>query len=343
MAWMEPKRKEDGPPYYVRWQEGKSKHRQGPFYDWDEARNARNEKDTEERNAKGKGGRPTGIASIEKLFESHIQEQIVDEDLAENTQTLKRNTGKKFFVFVPRLDALTAKKIDAFKLHLMTAPCQRGVPYSPSSISMMLRVIRTFVKWLFKKKYISEDVMLGYDIPKSRKRKDIVQSTKDKEILLNSAPDPLFRLFLTFCFYQGLRKMMIRLADFKDISKNGMWTIPAAHTKAKFDECVPLHHRVIEEIKSFYKEAPQSGRIFPGYYDTLIDLKWKITKRRANLPYHITIHGLRRTWATHFMAKTQNLDALMKAGAWRDVKTAMEYQHIAQEWLKKEVQKFDYD
>jgi integrase len=343
MAWLEPKRKEDGPPYSVRWQEGKKKPRQGPFYDWDEANIAKNDKDTEERNTKKRGGKPSGETSLRSLFEAHLKEQIVDSNLAENTQKLKRRAAEKLFAFIPKLHLFTAENIDSFKLHLMTTPCQRGAPYSPTSIGIFLRVARTLSKWLWKKKYLSDDVMLGYDMPKSRRRTDLIRKKEDKEILINAAPDPLFRLYLTFCFYQGLRKMMIGLADSKYINKNGMWTIPAEQTKAKREECVPLHPRVIKEIKSYYKEAPPSGPIFPGYTKSKIDWKWDVTRRRAKLPYHITIHGLRRSWATKYMEKNKNLDSLMRAGAWKSVAAAMHYQHIANEHLKRDVQNFDYD
>ena len=366
MAWIEPSPKKNPKhkgPWYVRWRLGKQRGRSDPFYDLSDARTEKAKRTVQERESrKQRHGQSSGGCSLIQLWSAYRTEALSEGVLRQSTADQKERMLFPFLEGYRTLGSLTGvwgteewgREIQRLKSRLLTDPNPRSVaqakrendasllrPYCSTTVSIILRALQTFLEWCKTKKYIPGNPMEGFAMPRSRDRNDKLHSKDDINTILAAAPVPEFRLYLVFLIYQGLRRSMTLLAEGRQL-QNGMWSIPAANTKEGYDVTVPIHPRVEQELAAQYPNGLPKGRLFPFTYSQ-ISWYWRQTKVRAALPYHITIHGLRRTWATAFMQHTQNLKAMMDAGAWKDVKTAMKYQHLQSKWLKKQVQSFDYD
>lgn len=375
MAWIEPSPKthpNHRGPWNIRYRENGEKCWSGPFWVLSEARDEETRRTQQERQSRrSRSGHNAPETELKGLFKLYVQEEVLSNKLRESTAEQKERMLAPYLGRFYSLRDLTGtwgtddwgQNIHGLKTALLTEPCPQSLkrgkrdkdeaclrPYSSSTASIILRALQTFLEWCKTKKYIPANPMEDFPMPKTKRRRDLLKGgRKDVELVLASAPNPIFALFLNFQIFQGLRKGMTRQVEGHEISQ-GMWTIPGPKAKVDHDITIPLHPRVQQKLAELFPDGLPRGPIFGPVMagpkeqaNSLIYCYWEQTRKKAALPYHITMHGLRRTWATEFMKHTQNLAALMAAGHWRDTKTAMMYQHIQAKWLKDQVDKFEYE
>lgn len=367
MAWIEPDPKKHPShkgPWYVRYREAGVKQRSGPFYHLPDAKDEEAKKVVAEREAKKRYRSPGGaITHVETLWKMYLTEEVNSGNLKPTTAYQKKRMLGPYLGKYETLHDLTGtfqsdgwgKPIHELKTCLLTEPSpmwkalgQRhpdrptAKPYSSTTASIILRALQTFLEWCKIKRFLPANPMDEFPMPKSKERSDMFRDKQDREKILDAAIPPSFRLYLVFQALQGQRRSTTLTLEGHHLDlKKKLWKIPAELTKEGYAATVPLNPRVVKEIKELFPEGLPNGRLFE-FTNRQITHLWFSTRKKAALPYHITLHGFRRTWASGFMDHTQNLRAVMQAGLWKDVKTAMKYQHIQAKWLHDKVEDFDF-
>lgn len=359
MAWIEPN-PETTPknfkgPWYVRYRLGRRKLRSGPWWvkgeALDDLANRTKEERDEKRLRKGQYAEEAGTMTV---LDRYLLEGVASGHMRQSTSDQKRRVLTPFLSRYPHIGLITFQECKNYVTELLTKPTVRSSKsadkfsepgliktYSPTTASITLRALHTFLLWCVAQKIIVIDPMKGIKIPKGRKRRDVAKSKADLENIIAHAPNLRFRLFFTFLFFQGLRKGMIRQAEGTEF-RNGMWTIPGFKAKVERDITVPVHPRTKAMLAECFPKGLPKGRIFE-FDDNEIWKAWASAKAAAGITYPLTIHGARRTWATQFLTQTQNIKAMMEAGHWLDTKTALDYVHLSSHWLREHVDKFDYN
>ncbi len=114
---------------------------------------------------------------------------------------------------------------------------------------------------------------------------------------------------------------------------------------------VTLQERLLQALppKALHRLPPSStieeaavgltGWVFPARsksgHLTTVGLSWQAARKAAGLPSSVVLYSARHTFATHALAATGNLAAVMKAMGHSSAQTAMIYQHPGLEAIRK--------
>ena len=125
---------------------------------------------------------------------------------------------------------------------------------------------------------------------------------------------------LQYLILTAVRSGSVRLAEWKEIDfEQGLWTIPAEHTKARQEHRVPLQPQAINLLKSIPKMAG-SNLIFPSRKNTpLSDMAFSQLMRgmreRGELTVEAVPHGFRSTFRDWAAERTAYPDEIRKAAS----------------------------
>ena len=112
------------------------------------------------------------------------------------------------------------------------------------------------------------------------------------------------RLALEFTILTAARSQEVRLATWDEIdTKNGLWTVPAAHMKMKREHIVPLSPQALAVLKSALAvKLDGTDLVFPGTKGPMSDMTLLAVLRRLKEPF--TVHGFRSSFRTWVAEKT---------------------------------------
>jgi len=163
-------------------------------------------------------------------------------------------------------------------------------------------------------------------------------SPAEAERLIDAADD-YFRPLLVFLFYTGARTGEALALTWDDIDL-GRGHVNFPKTKTNFPRGVPLHQRVIAELK---EQSVREGRVFrrrDGKPYTLPDAANRddtSAGSRIRSPFdracrkagiaNFTPHDCRHTFATWHYQANRDLTALMRLGGWKTHSMVLRYAH----------------
>jgi integrase len=204
----------------------------------------------------------------------------------------------------------------------------------PNTLHKELVVLRKFLVWCGKKRYIDTVPALSMPRGKSQYRPETL-TRQQVEDLLAALPDcrtpygvskqkrPV-REFFTFLYFQGLRSGTVKQAAWSDIlQKDGRWYfhIRAETDKARWGRVVPLHPRSVAALQSL--GIGKSGLIF-GACDYRAVLRSVL--KRLKLPM-VRVHDFRHSRLDELVQKTTDIGAVQYLAGHKDIQTTQIYLH----------------
>lgn len=172
--------------------------------------------------------------------------------------------------------------------------------YSDSYINIHARVMRTFVRFLLKEKYIYEAV--EFDMPKIGKKRLLVFNKEQVQLILNKCTNKRDKAFLLFMVDSGLRQAEVLELNWGDVDiSSGIVRIEKGKGRKARSVVIGAHtRRALMRYKSevdFSENNPLFQTRTGERFTTSGLRSWLMRiSERANI--HISAHSLRRTFAT---------------------------------------------
>lgn len=195
--------------------------------------------------------------------------------------------------------------------------------YRTTSVSIRLRVVRTFLTYCLKSGWI--DSVPHFHIPEGDTVGRVIEP-KEIAALLDRAQEQL-RKGLIILLHTGMRTGELFSLRGENIKKGlDGWEATIRTLKRRRGEggrhrVILLHPealKVIGDIKPGSVMQKTRGRFENAF-------KWHV--KALKLP-RTRLHDFRHTWATKFMEETGDLYGLMRLGGWKDLKSVERYQHL---------------
>jgi integrase len=145
---------------------------------------------------------------------------------------------------------------------------------------------------------------------------------------------------LQFLILTGVRSGSVRLAEWSEIDlKNKLWTIPAAHTKARREHRVPLQPQAIALLKSLPRIAG-NNKIFPSprgkaLSDMALSQLMRGMRERGELTVDAVPHGFRSTFRDWAAEQTNYPDEIRRVASGHTVGDAVKEAYQRTDLLEK--------
>ncbi|MGS2778371.1 tyrosine-type recombinase/integrase [Robertmurraya sp. GLU-23] len=263
---------------------------------------------------------------------------------------------------------LTARHLRKYQEWLKGAPLGKGKkPYSVSTLSRKIMIIRGFLNFLFESKYIEQPIhkkMLSSNVrSEDRPYKDL-SSYEVTKILEGFKNHPIVYGVISVLATTGLRIQELCTARVCDLSfvDGDYWLL----VKGKGDKRreVLIHSNVLKTIEQFRLRRRLSFKLDPSDQSPLLttasgkayDYKYLsnyITRKIQSLDYDfvkyrsspITPHAFRHFWAIQSEENGVNLSQIQSGLGHSDVKTTMIYlkrktlrkNHAAHAWKNSDI------
>ena len=190
--------------------------------------------------------------------------------------------------------AITSRHVRA----LLGEMVEKGL--SDSYIHSFARVIRTFIRFLLKEKYIYEPV--EFEMPKIGKKRLLVYTKEEVQKILKASIDKRDKAFILLMVDSGLRKAEVISLNWGDVDiSSGIVRVEKGKGRKARSVVIGVHTR---RALLRYKNEVDSNDAKPlfqtksgGRFTSSGIRSWTLRiSGRANI--HISPHALRRTFAT---------------------------------------------
>lgn len=268
--------------------------------------------------------------TLGELFEKYISDHAKK---ARKTYTvMQKDFERNFGSWSKRkLSDITNRQVH--ELHQRISD-ERGSYAANRAIQLLRAVFYKGIAWGY---HSSENPAKGITLFDETPRDRFLSATEAGKLLkaLQSAPPEhsdmrTLRDFILLDMFTGVRKANLMAMEWKEI-KGNLWIIPAAKTKGKKDQIIPLGENELaileDRRKLLKKEKKLSHFVFPGNGKTghLTDIKRSWTTLRDQLGLlDITIHDLRRSLAATMASQNVNVALIKGALNHKDMKTTLQ-------------------
>lgn len=220
--------------------------------------------------------------------------------------------------------------------------------YKSATISRKISALRSFYKYLYKKRKISSNPMILITSPKKEKKLPKVLYINEIEELLNTPDDSVQGLrdhfIIELLYSTGIRVSEIVNIKIKDINfKNKTIKIKGKGSK----ERIVIYGKICANLLENYLNNSRKNIKNSNTNEYLIlNLKGnKLTDRsirdiinkymqKTSIQKHISPHTLRHTFATHLLDNGADLKAVQELLGHSDLGTTQIYTHVSNERLR---------
>jgi site-specific recombinase XerD len=212
-----------------------------------------------------------------------------------------------------------------------------------------------FFRWCVKNKYLEENHLNDFELPKLEKSLPKKIKKEDALRLLEIAYNypytqkylkyrnhAIFALFL----FAGLRKNELLNLKFADVDIENM-SIFVRMGKGSKDRIIPMNHTLAQSLNRYQIQRKKSGKTCPEFFTcsnrnrglTESGLKLITNQLKASSGISFTIHKLRHTFATLMLEGGCDIYSLSKMMGHSDIKTTTIYLSASAEHLRGQMTK----
>ena len=230
--------------------------------------------------------------------------------------------------------------------------------YTKKSIARKISSLRTFYSYMLLEKHIETNVFENLETPKIPKRLPKVISDNEINYLFEAIDQTTLLgnrnyLILDMLFSCGLRASEITGIEIKDLQISRKQIL--IHGKGSKDRFVPIHNKLIEEIKDYLttvrpklisKSNEETNILFLNYRgEDLTPRGLQIILKKilndANESYKITPHMLRHSFATTLLNHGADLRVVQELLGHEHLKSTQIYTEVSNKILKEKYQKMN--
>jgi integrase/recombinase XerD len=227
-------------------------------------------------------------------------------------------------------DQLTTDEVQAYLADMIT---RRKLSWSTRNIAA------NAFRFIYHVTLRRDAVEFEVPLVKQSQRLPEILSPDEVFRLIESPPNPKHRLLLSTIYAAGLRvseAVRLRVADI-DCER---MTLRVVQGKGRKDRVIPLSHRLLEQLKTYWKTRPPQRWLFPNLKATrAIDVTtaqkvFMSAKLRTGITKRGGIHSLRHAYATHLIETGTDVPTVQRLLGHRSVATTMRYFHLSRSRLE---------
>ena len=275
-----------------------------------------------------------------KYLEIYKQYLIVGKGLAVNSANSYIRDIKDYFKF-----DINGNHVQYFK-YLK----EKGI--KTSSLSRKITAIKGYYSFLYKNRYISENVLMNVDLPKKEKKLPVYLTYGEMEKIINSIKENeyLERALIEILYGCGFRVSELINIKLKDIHFEEKMI--KCNGKGNKDRIVPVNSTALYCLNSYIKKIRNNLKILEN--EELLFLNYngkKISRqqvflliknlcKRANINKNVSPHVLRHSFATHLIENNANLRAVQTMLGHESIVTTEIYTHVNSSRITEEYDKY---
>jgi integrase/recombinase XerC len=286
-------------------------------------------------------------------FNKYIQEYLsylkVNLKYSPNTIISYENDLNQFDVFLTKTFGDTDFSLNDIELSLLKSFVADlfDEDYSKKSISRKISLLKSFFKFLAKKKHIQKNIAAALIFPKLDKKLPSYLTESETEKLFESKESeerkPLDAAILELFYSTGIR--LSELINLKISNINFANKTIKVFGKGSKERIVPFGKNAEESINNYLKIRPSpaegngdilfltqtGGKLYPMQVNRITKKSLEgVTELKKKSP-----HVLRHTFASHLLDKGADIRAVKDLLGHESLSTTQVYTHISPEKLKK--------
>ncbi len=224
-------------------------------------------------------------------------------------------------------ESLTPDQLRDFQLHLIS----QSVSWS------LFNQVVCALRFLYKFALDRPDFVPFIPFARKPQSLPVVLSPAEVQRLLDAVPPGRNRLMLRIAYGCGLRAsevLHLRIAHI-DSARHVLWV---RHGKGGKDRGVPLHDKLLADLRAYWLEHRPTDWLFPGpsgrpLHVAALQRAVLAAREAAGLTQPVTCHTLRHCYATHLLEAGTDLPTLQRLLGHSHITTTMRYLHLRAERL----------
>ena len=274
------------------------------------------------------------LGFIEYLHKSKGSSANTEVSYKRDLNKLANYLGENFDI--TSWDKVTATNLNSYMLYL------ESNNFAASSVCRNIASIRTFFKYLYKRKKIDHDPSEELKSPKVEKKVPVILSVEDVDKLL-SAPDTTTgkgvrdKAMLELLYATGIRVTELINLKVTDVNLNLNYIVCKGHSKERI---IPFGNSARKVLVTYVNKTRStfitSARKDEGYLFTNVRGNqmtrqgfWKVLKGYADacgISKNISPHTLRHSFAMHMIQNGSDLKSLQEMMGHSDILTTQMYE-----------------
>lgn len=249
-------------------------------------------------------------------------------NFADNTQRAYLNAIKQLADYYRRSpDAITEQEVQDFILYLVQ---ERKLSWSTCNLAVS--GIRFFYKVILRRTHDN------YYLPLAKKPQHLPEILTPAEIkrLCDVTKNHKHHAIFMTVYSAGLRVSEVAHLTIHDIdSEAGVMCIRQG--KGKKDRYVPLSTRLLEELRQYWRMYKPDYWLFPGRDGKqaitrhAVQDAFKKAKEKAHITKQVSIHSLRRAFATHLLESGTDIVNIKQLLGHSSISTTLRYARLSKQ------------
>jgi len=221
-------------------------------------------------------------------------------------------------------DQLGPEEVRSYQVHLV-----RDRKVSWSSFNQTVCALRFLYRYTVRRSWHVDMIPFG----KKPKTLPTVLAGEEVQKLLACVKNEKYRTLLATLYAAGLRLQEARFLELRDIDSARM-TLLVARGKGNKQRLVPLSPRLLETLRTYWKQYRPATWLFPGrtgerpVCPTVIQKACKPAAHAAGLNKPITPHTLRHSYATGLLEAGVDLLTIGQLLGHRSFSSTLIYLHV---------------
>lgn len=283
----------------------------------------------------------------EQRFHLAFDEFMIEQEAAQHSpHTIKWYRGRlgKFLGWIAQQDIGTEDLTGIHINHFLLDLTAEG--YAPQTIYGYAQVVKTFCRFLYHHKYVSENPMQFVKMPKVPKVIQSILSRHDVRILLGACENPRDRAALLFLIDTGVRAAEFARMRVKDVEMD-TGIVHVHQGKGGKDRLTYLGTRARRMLVQYYRErgdVDEDDPLWISYNNgdrlTHWGLRQMIQRLSKRTGIYCTPHTFRRTCAVWAIRSGMGIFQLQVLLGHEDIGTTRRYVALVDEDVREAHKKF---
>lgn len=282
---------------------------------------------------------------MEEMLSDYIMVLGIEKGLSTNTLSAYRKDIEQFLEWLTkhdmRLEEMDQLCIREYKQNL-------GMHLKSASISRKLTAIKGFVEYITDQGVLKTQLSIVDHVKKEEKLPSVL-SVEDMERLLNAVPRNTLQGLRDYAILELMYATGLRVSELIELTMQEYYVeeqFVRVIGKGNKERLIPFGSKAKKAV-SVYLEARMKAGVKPSKYLFLSNRQdkmtrqavWKLIKKYAllaNIPYEVTPHTIRHTFATHLLNNGVDLRAIQEMLGHSDISTTQIYVHLAFKDIEKQ-------
>jgi integrase/recombinase XerD len=270
------------------------------------------------------------LNDVQRVAVTALEEKLILESKLHRTIKSYKNHLAGLFAHYPDVkpSQISTKQIQSFIIYR-----RKEGKLANSSINSLISALNAFYGRALEQ---PEKVQALERPPKTRSLPNVL-STEEVQRLLTATANIKHKCMLLLIYSAGLRKgelLRLRVRDL-NAARQSLFVKNGKGAKDRFSFYTPSAIKYVTAYINKYKPRYWlfEGQTGEQYSETSLQIIFGAARKQSGVNPHITIHGLRHSFATHLVEKNVPLHVVKQLLGHEDIKTTEIYLHISNKYM----------